>query len=291
MDCDAPLALWVSAQQPTSIEEDARFHAAALASDGDAGAAFQPASYRWDFGDGSSRVTTKGPDAAHVFPNEEVRGPRKRVFTYLVKAEALDSSGGVLLTGVVDIYLRNRHEELKASNRRLQPQVVYHPELDTEPDGSRVIEVVLKTLDDTETANLTSLEVRHVPCTPGPQPPSADHRPVADVFRASSVRPRGSISGRLRWPIDCADQRMDRRRSATSTFPSKELHNREAWWWEERSRCGSVSVSAKIDRSPCASAGERDVCTKRRRSAVSRRGSEGRAPFTLRPRSEHRRET
>jgi hypothetical protein len=98
--------------------------------------------------------------------------------------------------------MRNRLEELKQSDHRIQLYAVFHPEPATDADGARFIDVVLKNLDAKETASLASLAFRQVPCTPTPAPPTAESHPVAEVFRDASIPPRGSISGRLRWPKD-----------------------------------------------------------------------------------------
>jgi hypothetical protein len=208
-DCDAPRALLVTFKQHTSVEEDAKFHATVVGAGAAAAASGAPtpptpSAFRWDFGDGSGLVTTKGPDAWHLFPDEEQRGPRKRVFSYLVKAEALDGAGKPLLNGSTAFYVRNRLEELKKTDHRLQLLVVFHPEPVVDADGSRHIDVVLKNLDVDETAHLDALQFRRAKCGGVGVTPDERHS-VGDVFGESVVRPRESIHGQLRWPKDGPD--------------------------------------------------------------------------------------
>lgn len=198
-DCEGAMSLWVTSQQPTPDEEDVRFRATLFGSAPGAPRE-QPrvASYVWSFGDDSPSTTTTTPDERHVFPNEEARGPGKRIFTFVVRVEARDESGAVMATGKLDVNLRNHHEELKLTDRRLQLIVVFHPEPKKEESGERTVDVTLKNIDPVETANLSALEFRLMPCA-ADQAPSVQRRSVSEVFRSASVLPRGALEGRLRW--------------------------------------------------------------------------------------------
>lgn len=203
-DCDAPSALWVTSQQPTHVEEDARLKATWIGLDsGKARAANQ---YVWDFGDGSARVHTAQPEVRHVFPAEEDRGPGKRVFTYLVNAEAFDDMGRSMARGALALTFRNHLEELKYTDHRLQLLARYHPHASVTKDGTPFIDVSLTNLDVRETAELTALEFRIVPCSASAA--RFERHAPAEVFESRELLPRATISGRLMAtgsvsPADC----------------------------------------------------------------------------------------
>jgi hypothetical protein len=199
-DCDAPSSLWLTSRQPSSIEESVWLRATWL--DGNSQPrppGREPVSYVWDFGDGSPKVRTQNPEVRHLFPSEEERGPGKRVFSYLVNAELLDPTGQTLADGMLDITLRNRIEELKYTDHRLQLRAEFHPHPRIDSDGSAVMDVLLKNLDPEETARLTDMEFRRVSCSANGATQIEPHA-VAEVFDGASVPPLGTISGKLRWP-------------------------------------------------------------------------------------------
>jgi len=203
-DCDTPASLWLTSTQPFPNEEVVWLRATRRgpSPDPDAPSRLQ-AWYVWDFGDGSPKLRTKNPEARHLFPNEEERGPGQRVFTYLVKAELFDQEGRVLADGALDFTLRNRLEELKYTDHRLQLRSEFQPHPRIDSDGASVIDVVLKNLDGEETADLTGLDLHQLPCSMD-GPSRIDRRAIQEVFDAGSVPPRGAIAGRLRWPKDAA---------------------------------------------------------------------------------------
>ena len=193
MDCEARgAALWLAADQAGEREEAVRF-TGRFAAGREAAARFG-----WDFGDGSARVTTTEVRARHDFPDEEARGPGRRISTYLVRVEALSARGEVLARGVIDVSFRNRFEELEESDGRVQLEVLYQPHPRVTADGDQVIEVTLKNLAAEESARLEALEYRLVPCAPGEV--ARQVHPVSDVFAEAVVPARGSVRGQLRWP-------------------------------------------------------------------------------------------
>jgi hypothetical protein len=198
-DCDAPAVLRVTLAKAGEAEEDLRLAAAYHGAPGEI-----PASYVWDFGDASAQTTTKEREARHLFPSEEERGPGKRVFTYLIHVDALDASGKVLASGVKDVWLRNRKEELKHTMHVLQLMAEFPPMPRKEENGDRVLDIKLKNIDMTETANITNLEYRLGPCD-GKATAEIQQHSAGDVFPAGSVPPRGTLQGQLRWPAGSSD--------------------------------------------------------------------------------------
>lgn len=191
-DCDVPASLWLSSRQPTSIEEDVRLRVTWLGATPDTESRAQI--YVWDFGDGHE-VSTTTTEVRHVYPDEEERGTDKRVFTYVIQAEAFDRQGHSLARGKLALTLRNHVEELKYTDHRLQLVARYHPYPEVAPDGAPFINVSLTNLDPQETADLTSLEFRAVPCGSGES--RVERHEVVEVFDQSQIPPRGTINGRL----------------------------------------------------------------------------------------------
>jgi hypothetical protein len=193
-DCDAPAVVRVNISKGGEAEEDIRFAAAYYGARGEV-----PASYVWDFGDDSASTTSKDRTTQHLFPSEEQRGPGKRVFSYLVHVDARDASGKVLASGVKDVSIRNRQEEVKHTLHVLQLVAEFPPVPRTEANGDKVSDIKLKNIDMTETANITSLEYRLGPCD-GKATPETQQHSATDVFPAAVVPPRSTLQGTLRWP-------------------------------------------------------------------------------------------
>lgn len=191
-DCEAPTSLWLSSRQPTAVEEDVRLRATWLGVTADAESRAQ--SYVWDFGDGHEMRTTAA-EVRHVFPDEEERGPDMRVFTYVIQTEAFDGQGHSLARGKLALTLRSHVGELKYTDHRLQLVARYHPHPQVAPNGAQFIDVNLTNLDSQETAQLTSLTFRAMPCGSGES--RVEWHEVTEVFDQSQIPPRSSISGRL----------------------------------------------------------------------------------------------
>jgi hypothetical protein len=262
-DCDTPASVWILPSQESSVEEDFRFKAAFHSGDprGDETAA----SYVWSFGDGSPKAVTKEPVSRHLYPSEEERGPGRRVFTYLVVVDALDGKGKVLATGSTDVWLRNRIEELQRSEHRLQLIVSYHPHPSADSVGNRFIEVTVRNLSVDETARLSSLEYRLVPCESSASTRVENH-PVSDVFTGALVAPRGSLAGRLKWAKDAPDDVCNvdvsiRGASEPSALPIEGV-------FSMRARVDGVGLTAVAD--PILAAGVKQAMQKLGRSYVTR---------------------
>jgi hypothetical protein len=199
-DCDATNTLGVGVGKSGGAVEDVIVGAKYHSSSGDS-----PASYLWDFADGTAPITTKDPKVRHVFPNEVTRGPGKRVTTYLIKASALDSSGTVLANGVVDFSLRNKIEEDERTRHSLELFAQYNFISTTDADGNHTMDVTLWNWSAKQTAVLKSLEYHLQNCEGKQAHSTIETHGVGEVFSGGSVPPRGSVSGRMVWPAGSKD--------------------------------------------------------------------------------------
>ena len=193
-DCDQAAVLGVGAQQASSRVEDVRAHAVYHSTSNDT-----PASYAWDFGDGSGKVTTAAPETRHKYAGEQERGPGRRVFSYVIKADALDARGNVLASGVADLSLRNLAEEDERTRHRIDLMADYSPVASTEGNGDHVLDVAIRNLSAGESATLQSLEYHVFSCEPKAAPTVETHG-AGDVFTDTTVPPRGSVRGHMVWP-------------------------------------------------------------------------------------------
>jgi hypothetical protein len=210
-DCDVPASLGVATRRASAREEDvnvrARYHSAAND---------VPASYVWDFGDGSAKVVTKEPTTRHLYPSEEQRGPGRRVFSYVIHADALDASGKVLAGGVTDLNLRNRAEEDERTRHRIDLMAEYSPLAKTGANGDHTLDVTIHNLSATESAVLDTLEYQVLSCDATPTTTTESHG-AGEVFSSVTVPPRGSVGGHMVWPASSSACRVDVTVHGTST--------------------------------------------------------------------------
>jgi hypothetical protein len=195
-DCELTAALAVGVRRASQRVEDSIVVAKYSSKAGD-----KPASYVWDFGDGSTLVTTAEPTTRHMYPNEEQRGSGRRVFTYVIKGSALDASGKLLATGRADLSLRNRAEEDEHTRHRIDLMADYSPLPVTDKNGDHALDVTIRNLSTSETAVLTSLEYRVLSCEADATAKIENHG-AGDIFPDANVPPRGSVAGHLVWPAD-----------------------------------------------------------------------------------------
>ncbi|HEY6464161.1 MAG TPA: PKD domain-containing protein, partial [Polyangiaceae bacterium] len=190
-DCDLSAFLGVGVQQASARVEDVRAHARFHSTDNDT-----PASYVWDFGDGTGKTTTTDPEMRHKYAGEQERGPGRRVFSYVIKAVALDARGNVLASGVADFSLRNLAEEDERTRHRIDLMADYSPISSTDSDGDHVLDVAIRNLSAGESATLQSLEYRVFSCEANAAPAVETHG-AGDVFSDTTVPPRGAVHGRM----------------------------------------------------------------------------------------------
>lgn len=154
-----------------------------------------PASYRWDFGDGATLVTTE-PTARHQFPYEGDR-PGGASAQFIVRVQALDAKGKPIAKARTAVGLINMHEHLKARSSILQLIARYQSLPKQDEDGRRYVDVTLINWDARETAVLDRLEATDLPCKDTTDEPAPHTVPVSSVFKATSIPPQGTLRGRV----------------------------------------------------------------------------------------------
>jgi hypothetical protein len=216
-DCELATSLGVATRKASAREEDvyvrAQYHTTGSET---------PAGYAWDFGDGSGKVTTREATTRHLYPGEEQRGTGRRVFSYVVHADAVDASGKVLASGVTDLSLRNRAEEDERTRQRIDLMADYSPLAKTEANGDHTLDVTIHNLSAGESATLDSLEYQVLSCDATPTTTTEQHG-AGEVFASVTVPPRGSVAGHMVWPAGSSACRVDvsvHGTSAPSGYPA-----------------------------------------------------------------------
>jgi hypothetical protein len=161
-----------------------------------------PVRYRWDFGDGQT-TTTSEPTPRHHYPSQEDR-PDERITSYLVRVEALDAAGNTMATASTTVALYNTIRALAEDHATLQLVSTVPPgPAATAHDKSRTVTATLRNIDSSETARITGLLEKRVPCSG--KDAEVRHLQPSAVLAGDTVAPLGSVTGTLTIPASELD--------------------------------------------------------------------------------------
>jgi hypothetical protein len=197
-DCAAPAALVVDQKADPMVADRYAFATALIRVSRDAAPEKLPAAaaYAWDFGDGTTQVTTE-PDVGHTFPPEAAR-KAEHFHTYLVTVDALDAGGQSIAAAHSTTFVYDLRRQSKDRFGLIELPAHFRDLAETDDNGDRAMPVTLDNIDDTETARLTGIELRSLSCDGKTQ--TSETVPVDTVFPSADIAPGASLTGTFVFP-------------------------------------------------------------------------------------------